>query len=319
MMSIERASSTDVTGRWHTRDGSEHMTTLRPLSQIIVAMDFSPNAERAFGWALALAKPHGATVLVIHAIEPDLEFASDEGRAKYEKTLETRAVHLMKQAEAEGVETQFGLGDGQPWEVLTQIADEREVDLIITGSRGLNPFDRILLGSVADRVLRHAAMPVLTIHPDDAPPAEVRTVLAATDFTAEADHAVAESARLIAGVEGATLYLLHVNMPPIVFAEVDIPTTLVYQDDAADELAQKRLAEAKARYEKSLGVKVETRLATGYAAEAILREASLIKPDLIALGTHRRDWLDRLLLGSIAERVVHHADRAVLTVRVSED
>src|SRR5690606_21040562 len=135
-------------------------------------------------------KPHGATVLVIHAIEPDLEFASEEGRAKYEKTLETRAVHLMKQAEAEGVETQFGLGDGQPWEVLTQIAEEREVDLIITGSRGLNPFDRILLGSVADRVLRHAAMPVLTIHPDDAPPAGVRTVLAATDFTAEADHAV---------------------------------------------------------------------------------------------------------------------------------
>lgn len=293
--------------------------TTRPLKQILVAMDFSPTAERAFRWALAIAKAHDATVLVVHAIEPDVEFASEEGRQKYEKTLEKRAVKLMQEAEDGGVDTQFGLADGQPWEVMSQLAEEHEVDLIVIGSRGLNPFDRILLGSVADRVIRHASTPVLTIHPDDEPPASMASVLAATDFTPEADHAVMESARLLAPGGKGTLYLLHVNMPPIVFAEVDIPTTLVYQDAESEKLAKKRLADAKKRYEKSLGVKVETRLATGYAAEAILREAGLIKPSIIALGTHRRGWLDRMLLGSIAERVVHHADRPVLTVRVNDE
>lgn len=290
----------------------------RPLTQLLVGMDFSPNAERAFAWALMLAKPHNASVLLVHAIEPDVEFASDEGREKYEKTLEGRAVKLLRQAESAGVESQFGLADGQSWEVLTQIAEERTVDLIVVGSRGLNPFDRILLGSVADRVLRHASNPVLTIHPDDVPPKTVKSVLAATDFSPEADHAVMECARCLDPDSNGTLYLLHVNMPPIVFAEVDVPTTLVYQDAAAEELATKRLAEAKKRYEKALGVKVDTRLAAGYAAEAILRETALIKPDLVAVGAHRRDWLNRLMLGSIAERVVHHADCPVLTVRSAE-
>lgn len=287
------------------------------LRHVLVAMDFSPNALLAWRWALRLAQPANARVRALHVIEPDLRFVSEEGRAEFEAKIRKRGDTLVREAAQTGVEATFDFAEGKPWDVLVEAAEKMSADLVVLGSRGLNPFDRILLGSVADRVVRRSTPPVLTVHPNDAVPERARTILVATDFTKEADIAAEFAARLIAGVPEAKLILLHVCMPPIVFTESDVPMTLVSTDDGAVEAARERIEEKRPEL-AHLGVTIETRVGQGYAAEVILSEASLIKPDVIALGAHRRGWLDRLLLGSIAERIVHHADRPVLTVRAAE-
>lgn len=145
---------------------------------------------------------------------------------------------------------------------------------------------------------------------------EIRTILAPVDFSASSTKAL-EYALEMAKTLGAKVQILHVY-PLLSYALQDdvIPDDPRFVADLEAEL-EKQLAELKRRYEPR-GVPLETKLVPGVPYAEILRVAASIPADVIVIGTHGRTGLRRMLLGSVAERVVRGAEIPVLTVRSPE-
>lgn len=137
----------------------------------------------------------------------------------------------------------------------------------------------------------------------------------ATDFSPASQKAFT-TAIDIAGRSGGRLLLLHVVTPPAMALEDSFVTARTWQDmeRAAVREAEGRLGRLVARARKA-GVRAEAAVAEGVAYEQIVRTARRRRADLIVIGTHGRTGLGRIVLGSVAERVVGRASCPVLTVR----
>lgn len=135
----------------------------RPLSTILVPVDFSVHAERALEWAIELARPGSAVVHVVHALDvPDLVGMT----GTWWSTLRGRAVELLDRCadrvDAAGIACERKLIEGKPVDAILEEARSCKADLIVIGSHGAGA-RRLVLGSVAERVLRLAPCPVLTV------------------------------------------------------------------------------------------------------------------------------------------------------------
>jgi nucleotide-binding universal stress UspA family protein len=144
------------------------------MNQILIATDGSPSAEEAVGVGLELAKEQGADVTFVHVTQAD-EFHGGRGGShaiphreeldESEATLEAAA----QAAEAAGVSYALERISGETVETIVALADAKDVDLIVVGSRGRNPLATALLGSVSNGVLRRAGRPVLVVKTAKAP------------------------------------------------------------------------------------------------------------------------------------------------------
>jgi nucleotide-binding universal stress UspA family protein len=137
-----------------------------PINNILVPTDFSERALGAFHLAAALARDHRAALTVLHVREmPALPFA--EFGAVPPVDLPTREELLEKlssfEPADESIHVEFVVADGEPGEEIVRVAQERHCDLIVMGTHGRTGLGRLLLGSVAERVMRRAPCPVLTL------------------------------------------------------------------------------------------------------------------------------------------------------------
>jgi nucleotide-binding universal stress UspA family protein len=195
-------------------------------------------------------------------------------------------------------------------------------DLIVMGTHGRGGVTHLLLGSVAERVIRTAPCSVLTVR--DVPPRNIRRILVPTDFSATADEALGY-ARLLASRFGASLQLLHVLDDPFVsgglateayLTEAAVTRSALLQE-AVNRLAHRvgplrRASEP----EKGPGItRVDAEVLFGKGAHTIAEYAANHGADLIVIGTHGRTGIAHLILGSIAERLVRTAPCPVLTVK----
>ncbi len=137
---------------------------------ILVPMDFSDDSEAALGAAVDLAKTLGARIHLLHAFEFPTYLGTPWGYSFPPGILseaQTRASELLRERqekfEAEGIRSSFEAREGFPSEVIVEVAECLPADLIVMGTRGLTGFKHVLLGSVAERTLRHAPCPVLTV------------------------------------------------------------------------------------------------------------------------------------------------------------
>jgi nucleotide-binding universal stress UspA family protein len=143
---------------------------MRAITKILVPTDFSPASNAAVDAALAFAKKFEASIVLMHAYQvPIYAYPSNALVTVSELSIEAE-VAAMKALEAAaagqraGVPIQTALYLGAPWEQILRAATEHEVGLIIMGSRGLRGLPRALLGSTAERVVRYASVPVMTLH-----------------------------------------------------------------------------------------------------------------------------------------------------------
>lgn len=289
------------------------------LSTIVVATDFSEHAERALRWAVTLAGAHGARIVLVHVLEPTLS-AIDllEGPVTAEASRQLAlAEQLIKQAKLRSC---VELERGQPWVVLSEVAKRHSAELIVIGTRGRTRYKRVLLGSTADRLVRTSDVPVLVVHPSDAIAASgLNTILVPVDFSEESALATSMAMRLLSaqtignGVPWR-LVLLHVVELMMSWPTPDIPTVMPRYWDEAESTARRRL-ETIAAGLRSDRVKVEVLVMRGAAPDLIEHEARSNGANLIAMGTHGRSGLQRLMIGSVAASVLHNAPCAVLTVR----
>jgi nucleotide-binding universal stress UspA family protein len=139
------------------------------------------------------------------------------------------------------------------------------------------------------------------------------TIVAATDFSAPSEEALGRAAEL-AKQFGANLHVVHVYQIPVYGGLGDYGAIQGQLLEAVRDGASKGLADTVARL-RARGVKVESHLREGFAADRIAELAREVGADLIVMGTHGRTGLPHFLLGSVAERTLRTAPCSVLTVR----
>jgi nucleotide-binding universal stress UspA family protein len=212
-----------------------------------------------------------------------------------------------------GVATEMCLETGNVVQQVLDRAEATSADLIVLGTHGRSGFQRLAMGSVAEKVLRRAGCPVLTIPVGaaevSAPP--YRTILCATDFSDVSLHAVRMARELAARMDGRCI-VVHV-----------VEWTLGTADgpDAVGELRRSLEGEAREQLDQALGSMsgaggaVEAVIAAGTPKREILELASARAADLIVLGVSGRGAVDLAVLGSTAHHLVRHAECPVLTVR----
>ncbi len=289
---------------------------------VLAAVDFSDTGDGAARWAAEIAATHGAGLVLFHALAPTMpadpapEFLPLPARF-YDDLSDAARAHLARLAGELGtrvprIETATEIGPAAA--TVVTAARRFAADLVVAGTRGLTGWKKMLLGSTAAQVVRGADCPVLVVHPEDAAkPRRPRTVVVPTDFSQDATLAVDAAIRLLGRGRDERIVLVHAFHVPIEFV-APLPAPVLVEDRAQAHTAARIEAEKIAGRIREAGLGVETRIVEGYPPEEIVRAAEETGADLVAMGTHGRSGLKRLVLGSTAERVLPAAPCPVLTV-----
>jgi nucleotide-binding universal stress UspA family protein len=280
------------------------------INRILVALDGSRLAEQALPAAAGLAEKGGAEIVLVTAIAP-AERWSDAQTPGWEEEenvlargyLDTTARPLRDNGAAVRVRVIWG----HAGEMICQVAEEENADLVLMTTHGRSGIKRILIGSVADNVLRTIDRPLMLLHAQETTPEtlNLHRILVPLDGSPLAETALPFVKRLAKGTS-ASIVLERVVVPPtFLYAEQYIPSTFpVLEDMEAD--AGDYLDEIKSGIEAD-GIKTLASVETGFPAETIVDAAGRFGVDLIALTTHGRTGAARTLLGSVADTVVRNA------------
>lgn len=287
------------------------------IRRILWPTDFSTGAARAFPHAAALASWHGAELHVLNVKE-------DGASADEDRSFPIPHDTLQDLLAPEGDPPQHvDLGaltiaqeqreDESPPNAIVSYADNRDIDVIVAGTHGRRGLQRLLIGSVAEEVLRTASCPVLTVRGDEerAAGGSVRNILVPVDFS-EASMEALRHAKELALTYGAQITLLHAVEEVVYPSAYGIEPTNMPGPQVIDRVEQNlaELARTELGYEH---VVVEANV--GYAPSTILDYANGHDIDLVVIATHGRTGLERMLLGSVAERVVRRSPAPVFVVK----
>jgi nucleotide-binding universal stress UspA family protein len=141
------------------------------LKNLLVPVDFSEPSLKATEYALSLARRFGATVHLLHVIEdpvvylPMFESYPLPTREQFETYAQDRLENWVSEEDSEGIKLEYHWRHGKPHVEVSKFSSEKKIDLIVMGTHGRGPAAHLLLGSVAEKVLRKAPCPVLTVHP----------------------------------------------------------------------------------------------------------------------------------------------------------
>ncbi len=148
------------------------MTDNPSIQHILLPHDFSETADRALAYALTLAEKLGSRVTVLHVYEVPI-YAFPEGpaltmpmTADLERASAAALDAVVARSRRPGVNLEKQLRQGVAWREIDEAAKELKVDLVVMATHGRKGLARALLGSVAEKVVRTAPCPVLTVHPE---------------------------------------------------------------------------------------------------------------------------------------------------------
>lgn len=299
------------------------------FDRIVCPIDFSDGSRGALTMALTLAQWYEATVTVVHVhanwpmtdMIPSVRPVEARPTPLEEGERQALVGAMQRFVEAvgvpPGVEVRYQLADA--FDVVAEVLKQAEdADVIVIGTHGRSGFERLLLGSVTERVLRKAACPVLVVPPHTkvAPQGVVpgRRILCPIDFS-EASLAALEYATSLAEEADATLTLLHViEVPPElrespVHGEVEVDRIR-----AAAEAACLRRLRALIPDSVRQSCTVRTSVVEGRAAREVVRAATEDGDDLIVMGVRGRNAMDLMVFGSNTQYVVRASPCPVLVV-----
>jgi nucleotide-binding universal stress UspA family protein len=289
---------------------------------ILVPLDGSPFAEQALPWALSIARRAGARLElarshVLYALK-DSHAAwcpydpAEEAECKRQERLYLDATAKWLAA-VSPVPITCALVRGLEADGILERIRAGQADLVVMTTHARGPLNRLLLGSVADEVVRRSAAPVLLVRPRE-PPAGlipeplVEDVLVPLDGSALAEQALGPALDLARLMEAHCTLLRVVESDNAVPAPTPADATMPERAEVTE--AQDYLQHVARRLGDEVP-SVQTRVAVArHAAEAILEQAR--RSDLIALATHGRGGVRRLLLGSVADAVVRGGPTPVL-------
>jgi nucleotide-binding universal stress UspA family protein len=277
----------------------------------MVPVDFSETSKKAVNYGLSLALEFDATLILVHIVPYDVK--------AYEGA-KIQLLELIPRECRERLNFEIVVKAGSVRPEILEVVDGRDVDLVVMGTHGRPYFERLLLGSVTERMLRKVNVPILTVsHLDpereihNPGPVPLQRILYATDLADGSETGLEFSIRLARGLD-ARLTVAHV---------IHANDALLYGFESAPDLTD-YVSEVRARAEERLCrmvalqsngcVPITTVLADGIPYEEINRLSDECGADLIVINLQGKGRLERALLGTTAERVIRTAAVPVLSL-----
>jgi nucleotide-binding universal stress UspA family protein len=294
--------------------------------RVLLAYDGSAGAEAARELLGRMRLPARTEIAVVAALEPGPDLVgtpetgvapshAHEAESRIVKDLDLQLWNVAALLRAPERSCETRVLRGRPASALIEEAGRWGADLIVLGSRGHGPLESLLLGSVSAEVVDHAPCPVLVARRP-----VVRRLLLGVDGSDSAHRAVATLAswQLLRAVPATVVAVLE-PMPswPIALGGAFAPTIVTLGDGGMDERHEQlrgAVAEAIATLRRA-GMIAEGEIREGDPAHELVKASKEHSADLVVVGTRGLSALGRLLLGSVARKVLLHTDASVLVVR----
>lgn len=284
------------------------------MKKILVPTDFSKPAQIAVEVARDIAKKSGAELTLLHVIEEATGGSFNvEGQMNLDGDMEEKMFTLAlikkarKQMEAllnsslvAGVKVKSALRMGTPFHGMRTIITENKVDLVVMGTAGQTKVEEMIIGTNTEKVVRHAKCPVLTVHRKPVK-TEFKNIVYATALSKDEESFAAVVKQMQGLYEDSVVHLVRINTPGNF--QRDVVVRKYMQDFAKKQMLKK--------YTINIFNDLNEE-------EGIIYFADSINADLVAMATHGRTGFAHVLAGSIAEDVVSHSKRPVLTYVVKK-
>ena len=276
------------------------------MASILVPTDFSEQAGFALDLAAQLAKQENASLQILHVVEqPGSYYLTAVGGGAHDQIDNVYVLKLIERVKVqlnslvskltnEGIDAKYRIKIGNPFKHISEEIQGESIDLIVMGTQGISGIDEVLVGSNTEKVIRHAACPVITLK-TAVDLEKLDNLVFAIGQYAPFDH-MALQLKTIQAWFGAKAHLVTINTPNSFLVE---------------RAGIKRLAEFVAEYEvENYSINVYSEITE---EEGILHFAEDIEADAIVMGTHGRTGISRLLAGSLSEKMVNHSKTPVIT------
>ena len=293
------------------------MLTLRT---VLCPTDFSDVSARAETYAAALARHYDASLHLLH-VDPPMPVMAPYGEIPvdarlFEEQREVAEAELVKageRARAGGLTVETTMKGGHPAREILALADRAQADMLVIGTHGRGGVEHLLLGSVAEKIMRKASCPVLVV-PPGAPgdsDALFSRILCPIDGSAASAHALTYALSLARETDGHVTLLYVVEPVPAAgeFGALDVEE---YRR-AGEEHARQVLRDAVPDDVRTW-CRLDERVATGKPSERILDAATTERADVIVMGVRGRGAIDLLAFGSTTNEVIRRAGCPVLAV-----
>jgi nucleotide-binding universal stress UspA family protein len=276
------------------------------MEKLMVATDGSEYSGSAIREAINLAKICSSKLYAVSVVKTNPEFEDLVPMVieKIEREAREHLESVKDKASREGIDCEIIVNrDEEPYQNIIDEATRNHVNMIIVGTHGRTGLKRLMMGSVTAKVIGHAPCNVLVV-PLDAK-IECKNILIATDGSKYSDAAAAEAIGIAKRCAGSLIAI------SVVYADKEI---VLPEDDEEMISARDNVKKIVDIAEKE-GIKTEGLTVQGKPHEGIVEIAKQKHADLIIVGSHGRTGIERLLMGSVTERVIGHSKSAVLVVK----
>jgi len=300
------------------------------IQKILVPVDFSAPSKTAVNYGLSLALEYNARLVLAHIVFPFTtlvytfpteSFVFEKEQVEYAKS---RMTGLVPAEHSVRVDFETIVKVGELRSELLAIVDDEQIDLIVMGTHGRNAFNRFLLGSLTERMLRRVRVPIMTVsHLDpakalhNAGPIPLGHILYATDLSDRAEAGLTFSIEL-ARKTAARLTVLHVlKAVEAIYGGLEIG----FPAGKIDQLREEALARltGSVSVQPCEHVRVTPVMREGDTTREILAYCDERSVDLIVMNLHGKGFIERAILGSTAERVIRSAHVPVLSIPAPAD
>lgn len=279
------------------------------MKRILVPCDFSKPAINAYRFALDIARQSKGNVHVLHVVElpvvhdpllvPVLSF-EQEFFTEIRKNAEARFNDITQKYNLDNIKVAFEVQFGSVLHMIREYTVKEKIDLVVMGSHGASGLRELFIGSNAERMVRNSPVPVLIVKKYYKGP--IKNIVFPNTLDLDHQEDLITKVKALQAFFNARLHILWVNTP------------LNFTSDT-------RTRERLESFAKRFMFKDYTINVFNYTEEerGILEFASLIKADLIAMGTHSRTGIAHLLNGSLAEDLVNHYEGQVWTYSLKNE
>ncbi len=291
------------------------------MNAIIVPLDGSELSERAIGLGVAFARAYDAQLALVHVLEEPVALDLLPSLVIPDRGAAEAYLRRLAGTMPDGVEVSTSVVRGNPVDTLLDLTDDNPESLLVMSTHGRSGLGRLMLGSVADKVLRGASVPVALVRGAGSPRVRgLHTLLVPLDTSAFSESALPVAVDL-AGRLDATLGLVHVCEPFWVSPYASaVPELAGVNDARASDIERECLTNGRAYLDRLAGeiradgTRVVWEVRFGKPADEILRAAETTAADLIVMSTHDRTGIRRLALGSVTNEVLHRGTIPILAI-----
>ncbi len=291
--------------------------------RLLVTLDGSEFAEKVLPIAKALCQTYEAQLTLVSIlrtrrslqIKPSTQAQIEAGRLEKEAYLQS----VIEKLSDNGIPIDFAIGIGPVAETVNSLSHELDADMILLSTHGRSGVSKWILGGIASKIIQLSATPLLLIRPTtngDMPPPEFNRLLVPLDGSEFAER-VLPYVRAIDPSFNSTIILLAVPEIPEAATYGVVADAIEDLRLEAEEQAKTYLSNVAAALQEE-GLSVHAIVTGSRPAETITQISKEEEADLIMMATHGRGGLDRVFVGSVAERVVHHTESPLFLLPIHE-